>query len=140
NVVNSGPDATLVVTFAKDSGAGNVSGLGTQAATAGVATKSLERTTAVPAPFKLASGTVPAGALLTFTVTHAAADHIDLTGSTADLASAPTPPLSPYTTLFRSNVVNSGPDATLVVTFAKDSGAGNVSGLGTQAATAGVAT
>src|SRR5207245_8766134 len=90
NLVDSGPDATLVVTFAKDAGAGNVSGLGTQAATAGVATKTVAGTTPGSVTLNGTSASVAAGALLTFAVTHGAADNIDPPGSTADLTAAPT--------------------------------------------------
>src|SRR5207244_4505321 len=140
NLVDSGPDATLVVTFAKDAGAGNVSVLGTQAATAGVATKTVTGTTAGSVTLKGTSGAVAAGALLTFAVTHGGADHIDLTGSTADLTSGTTRLVTATIYDLNDNLVDSGPDATLVVTFAKDAGAGNVSGLGTATASNGVAT
>src|SRR5207244_256934 len=123
NLVDSGPDATLVVTFAKDAGAGNVSRLGTQAATAGVATKTVTGTTAGSVTLKGTSGAVAAGALLTFAVTHGGADHIDLTGSTALSLHDALPILTATIYDLNDNLVDSGPDATLVVTFAKDAGA-----------------
>src|SRR5207237_308070 len=130
----------LVVTFAKDSGAGNVSGLGTQAAAAGVATKTLTGTTAGAVTLKEIGRASCRDRVHTSTVTHAAADHIDLTGSTADLASGTTRLVTATIYDQVDLEFSRGPDPTLVVTFAKDSGAGNVSGLGTQAAAAGVAT
>src|SRR5207244_1757378 len=83
-------DATLVIHFANDSGAGNRSRPANEVTASRDATHVLSRTTAGAVTLKGTSGTVAAGALLTFTVTHAAADHIDLTGSTADLASGTT--------------------------------------------------
>src|SRR5207245_2347335 len=102
----------------------------------GVATKPVTGTTAGSVTLKGTSGAVAAGALLTFAVTHGGADHIDLTGSTPEPTSR-TPRLVTATLYdLNDNLVDSGPDATLVGTFAKDAGAGNVSGLGTQSSPA----
>src|SRR5207245_556603 len=139
NLVDSDRKSAVEVTFAKDAGAGNVSGLGTQAATAGVATKTVTGTTAGSVTLKGTSGAVAAGALLTFAVTHGGADHIDLTGSTADLTSGTTRLVTATIYDLNDNLVDSGPDATLVVTFAKDEIGRTASRQGSQAATGGVA-
>src|SRR5207237_8810105 len=83
-----------------------------------VATKTLTGTTAGAVTLKGTSGTVAAGALLTFTVTHAAADHIDLTGSTR--SEEHTSALQSHFTIedLHLHVKKYEPDATLVVNFA----------------------
>src|SRR5207237_6939375 len=131
---------TLRITSAEDSGAGNVSRLGTQPASAGLPTPPLPPTTAGPVPFTTLFRSVAAGALLTFTVTHAAADHIDLTGSTADLASGTTRPVTATTYHQTHIMVECRPHPTLLATSAKDSGPATVSGLGHPPAAAAVAT
>src|SRR5207245_2265105 len=134
NLVDSDRKSAVEVTFAKDAGAGNVSGLGTQAATAGVATKTVTGTTAGSVTLKGTSGAVAAGALLTFAVTHGGADHIDLSGSTADLTSGTTRLVTATIYDLNDNLVDSGPDATQIGRASSREGAENVRGLGAQAA------
>src|SRR5207245_2717839 len=140
NLVDSDRKSAVEVTFAKDAGAGNVSGLGTQAATAGVATKTVTGTTAGSVTLKGTSGAVAAGALLTFAVTHGGADHIDLSGSTADLTSGTTRLVTATIYDLNDNLVDSGPDATLVGTVHNGARAGDVRRLASQAGSTGVAT
>src|SRR5256885_10002779 len=59
--------------------------------------------------------------------------RVDLISGTGGQATAPTEDLN-------GNVVDSGPDSTLSVAFAQTAGPGSVSGLGSHAASSGVAT
>ena len=77
------------------------------------------------------------GTLAAFTVVHGAATAIALTGSTADLTSGATSVLTATIQDAAGNPVTS--DSTTVVTFAKQCGAGTVTGTGTATASAAVA-
>ena len=130
-------DNSTVVTFAKDSGAGTVTGLGTDIAAAGVASTTVTG--------QLAGAiTIQAGATglvadnISFDVVHGAAASIDLTGSTADLASGSNRVLTATIRDAAGNTVTS--DSSTVIDFAKASGAGTVSGTGNVTAANGVAT
>src|SRR4029078_2868894 len=72
-------------------------------------------------------------------VVHGAADHIDLTGSTTDLTSGDTRTITATIRDLNGNVVDSGPDASLSVSFSQ-SGTGSVTGTGSATAALGVAT
>src|SRR6185312_12491282 len=61
------------------------------------------------------------------------------TGSTANLTSGTTRQLTATIQDAGGNTITTGPDSTLSVTFAKTTGAGNVSGLSSVNAAAGVA-
>ncbi len=136
NTVTS--DNTTVVAFAKQSGAGTVSGTGTATATSGVATKTITGVLAGSVTMEATSGGLTLGTLGAFTVVHGAATQIALTGSTANLTSGATRVLTATIQDAAGNTVTS--DNTTVVNFAKQSGAGTVSGTGTATATSGVAT
>ncbi len=89
NTVTTGASSILDIAFSDTAGAGTLSGLGTATAVAGVATVNvtgvLAGATTTTADETPSSG-ITAGTL-GFTVVHGAATQIDLTGSTADLAS-----------------------------------------------------
>src|SRR5438552_4332429 len=146
NTVFSGPDSTLSVTFAKTSGTGTVTGLGSSMAVAGVAT--LTVTGGQPGSVTItASATGSGGALaagtgnpITFTVVAGAAAKLALSGATTDLASGSTRVLTATIQDAASNTVTTGADSTISITFAKTSGTGTVTGLGSSTAVAGVAT
>ena len=130
-------DNSTVITFAKASGAGTVSGLGTDTAAAGVASKTVTGVLAGSITIEgTATGLVSDN--LSFTVVHGAATQIALTGSTADLASGATRVLTATIQDAAGNTVTS--DNSTVVAFAKASGAGTVSGTGNATAANGVAT
>ena len=84
------------------------------------------------------SGGLTTGVLGAFNVVHGAAADIALTGATTDLNSGGTRVLTATIKDAAGNTVTS--DNTTVVDFAKASGAGTVSGTGTDTAVAGVAT
>src|SRR5207245_308203 len=146
NTVFSGPDSTLSVTFAKTSGTGTVTGLGSSMAVAGVAT--LTVTGGQPGSVTItASATGSGGALaagtgnpIAFNVVAGAASKLALSGSTADLAAGTTRVLTATIQDTGGNTITTGPDSNLSVAFAKTSGAGSVSGLTSVNATGGVAT
>src|SRR6266853_1257964 len=146
NTVFSGPDSTLSVTFAKTSGTGTVTGLGSSTAVAGVAT--LTVTGGQPGSVTItASATGSGGALvagtgnpITFNVVTGAASKLALSGSTANLTAGTTRVLTATIQDTAGNTITTGPDSSLSVTFAKTSGAGSVSGLTSVNATGGVAT
>ena len=135
NTVTS--DNSTVVAFAKASGAGTVTGTGNDTAVAGVASKTITGALVGSVTMEATAAGLTAGTLGAFTVVHGAAAQIALTESgstTAGDAHTLTATLKDA----RGNIVTS--DNTTVVTFAKTSGAGTVTGLGAATATAGVAT
>ena len=136
NTVTS--DNSTVVTFAKQSGAGTVTGTGTATASSGVATKTLTGALVGPVVMEATATGLTTGVLGSFTVVHGAAAQIALSGSTANLASGATRVLTATIQDAAGNTVTS--DNTTVVTFAKQSGAGTVTGTGTATASNGVAT
>src|SRR5947208_1276318 len=146
NTVFSGLDSTLSVTFAKTSGTGTVTGLGSSTAVAGVAT--LTVTGGQPGSVTItASATGSGGALaagtgnpIAFNVVAGAASKLALSGATANLTAGATRVLTATIQDTGGNTITTGPDSTLSVTFAKTTGAGSVSGLSSVNATAGVAT
>ena len=77
------------------------------------------------------------GTLGAFTVVHGAADQIELTGATTNLASGAARVLTATIQDAAGNTVTS--DNSTVVSFAKASGAGTVTGTGNDTAVAGVA-
>src|SRR5438552_1025003 len=145
NIVTTGADSSLSVTFAKTAGTGTVTGLGSATASAGVAT--LTVTGNAPGSITItASATGSAGALtpgsgnpITFNVVTGAASKLALSGSTANLTAGATRTLTATIQDSAGNTITTGSDSTLSVTFAKTAGVGNVSGLNSVNAVAGVA-
>jgi hypothetical protein len=145
NTVTAGGDSSVNVNFAQSGGTGTVSGTGSAPASGGVATKTVTGALAGTADIQ-ASATLsaPAGATdsntISFTVTFGAATQIVLSGSTADLASAATRTLTATVEDAAGNTVISGADSSVSVSFAKTTGAGTLTGLGSALASGGVAT
>src|SRR5436309_408743 len=145
NTVTTGSDSSLSVTFAKTAGSGTVTGLGSATASAGVAT--LTVTGNAPGSITItASATGSGGALtggtgnpITFSVVTGAANKLVLSGSTANLTAGATRTLTATIQDSAGNTITTGSDSTLSVTFAKTAGVGNVSGLNSVNAVAGVA-
>jgi len=145
NTVTTGADSTLSVTFAKTAGTGTVTGLGSATASAGVAT--LTVTGNAPGSITItASATGSGGALtagtgnpITFNVVAGAAGKLAISGSTANLTAGTTRTLTATIQDSVGNTITTGPDSTLSVTFAKTTGTGDVSGLTSVSAVAGVA-
>ena len=131
-------DSSTVIAFAKQSGAGTVSGTGNATVSNGVATKTITGQLAGSVTMEATASGLTTGTLGAFSVVHGAATQIGLTGSTADLASGATRVLTATVQDAAGNTVTS--DNSTVVTFAKASGSGTVSGTGTATASAGVAT
>src|SRR5205823_12527969 len=69
---------------AKDSGVGTVSGLGTDTASGGVATKTVTGVLAGSITLKATAPSVPAGTTLTFTVVHTGSAHVCPPGTSGD--------------------------------------------------------
>ena len=136
NTVTS--DSTTVVTFAKQSGAGTVTGTGTATAASGVATKTITGVLSGAVVMEATAGGLTTGTLGSFTVVHGVATQIALTGATTNLTSGATRVLTATLQDAAGNTVTS--DSTTVVAFAKASGAGTVTGTGNATAAAGVAT
>ncbi len=136
NTVTS--DNSTVVTFSKQSGAGTVTGTGTATAASGVATKTITGALVGSVTMQATAGGLTTGTLGAFTVVHGAATQIALSGSTANLTSGATRLLTATIQDAAGNTVTS--DNSTVVAFAKQSGAGTVSGTGNATASAGVAT
>src|SRR5439155_1545317 len=89
NGVTTGPDSLLSIAFAKTTiGGATFPTPGSAGLVAGVATKTLTGVTAGLVTIGASNGTMSDS--LSFTVVHAGADHISLTGSTADLVSGQT--------------------------------------------------
>ena len=122
NTVTS--DNTTVVNFAKQSGAGTVSGTGTATAASGVATKTITGVLVGAVVMEATAGGLTTGTLGSFTVVHGAATQIALTGATTNLTSGATRVLTATIRDAAGNTVTS--DNTTVVNFAKQSGAGTV--------------
>src|SRR5206468_2937439 len=140
NVVTSGPDSTLSIAFAKTNiGGGSVTGTGTASAVAGVATKTLTGVTVGLVTIGAGHGRIRDS--LSFTVVHAAANHISLTGSTADLISGQTRSLTATIYVLNTPVATLLPARRSSDLFAKTNiGGGSVTGTGSASAVAGVAT
>ncbi len=122
-------DSSTVITFAKQSGAGTVTGTGTATADDGVATKTITGALVGSVTMEATAAGLTTGTLGAFTVVHGAATQIALTGSTANLTSGATRVLTATIHDAAGNTVTS--DSTTVITFAKQSGAGTVTGTGT---------
>ena len=131
-------DSSTVITFSKQSGAGTVSGTGTATVANGVATKTITGALVGAVVMEATAGGLTTGTLGSFTVVHGAATQIALTGSITNLTSGATRVLTATIQDAAGNTVTS--DNTTVVNFAKQSGAGTVSGTGTATAASGVAT
>src|SRR5881398_2608019 len=145
NTLTTGADSSLSVTFAKTAGTGTVTGLGSATASGGAAT--LTVTGNQPGAITItASATGSSGALtpgtgnpITFNVVTGTASKIALSGSTANLTAGTTRTLTATIQDSAGNTITTGADSTLSVTFAKTAGVGNVSGLNSVNAVAGVA-
>ena len=135
NTVTS--DNTTVVAFAKASGTGTVTGTGNATAAAGVATKTITGALVGSVTMEATSPGLTTGTLGAFTVVHGAAAQIALSESGSTAAGDPHT-LTATLEDANGNTVTS--DNTTVVTFAKASGTGTVTGLGAATAAAGVAT
>ena len=81
-------DNTTVVAFAKQSGAGTVTGTGNATATTGVATKTITGALVGSVTMEATAAGLTTGTLGAFTVVHGAAAQIALTGSTTNLRRA----------------------------------------------------
>src|SRR5437868_2339990 len=145
NTITTGADSTLSVTFAKTAGTGTVTGLGSATASGGAAT--LTVTGNQPGAITItASATGSAGALtpgtgnpITFNVVTGTASKIALSGSTANLTAGTTRTLTATIQDSAGNTITTGADSTLSVTFAKTTGTGSVTVVGSVNAVAGVA-
>jgi hypothetical protein len=132
NKVTSGAPT---VTFAKTTGAGTVTGLGGVSASSGVASKAV---TGVKAG-AIAIGATSTGltaASVGFTVVHGPAAKLVFTSSTAGLRIGQSRTLKAQVSDAAGNLV---PSPAHTVTFAKISGAGTVSGLGSAGSVSGIA-
>src|SRR5207247_1397008 len=134
--LETGDNAT-VVTFAKTSGAGTVTGLGTAIASGGVASSTTIGVLAGSVTIT-ASASSLTGDTATFTIDPGGANHLTFTNSTGDLAAGATRVLTAEVRDAGGNLVTS--DSTTVITFAKTGGTGTVTGLGAATASGGVAT
>ena len=143
NTVTGGTDSTDSVTFSQPTGAGSVTGLGAAPASGGIATKTVTGSLIGGVNLQ-ASATLPGGLTssntLSFTVTFGTATQVALSGPAAGVGVGATKSLTATIEDSAGNTVTGGTDSTRVVTFAKTSGAGTVSGLGPATASGGVAT
>src|SRR5437667_176154 len=133
---------TRSVTFAQSSGSGSVTGLGSTNAVAGIATLTVTgnlagSVTITASATGLVAGT---GNPITFSVVAGAAAKLALSGATTDLASGSTRVLTATIQDTGGNTASTGADSTISITFAKTSGTGTVTALGSSTAVAGVAT
>src|SRR5438132_1708445 len=113
--------------------------------TSGVLTQSVTITNTTNTGFTIKAAGVGGIAGVTgtsnsFNVVAGAANKLALSGSTADLTSGNTRVLTATIQDAGGNTITTGADSTLSVTFARTSGTGTVTGLGSSAALAGVAT
>ncbi|MES1248353.1 MAG: invasin domain 3-containing protein, partial [Actinomycetota bacterium] len=129
-------DSSTVVTFAKTSGAGTVTGLGTAIASNGVATLTVTGNVAGAITIAATSGSLTSDST-TFTITPGTAAKLVITSGTGNLGWNVTRTLTAEIRDANDNVVTG--DSSTVVTFAKTSGLGTVTGLGTATASNGVA-
>ncbi len=143
NTVISGADSTLNVTFAQTASTGSVTGLGSVPAVAGVAfitvTGNLAGSVTITASATGSGGALAAGTgnPITFTLIAGTASALALSGSTTNLASGTTRTLTATIQDSNGNTVTS---SSASVTFSQMAGTGSVTGLGSTAATNGVAT
>src|SRR5439155_78061 len=143
NTVNDGADSSLSVTFAKDSGAGTVTGLAASSALSGEIGRAscrerVERWV-VEASVKEKGGPITTATAdkLTFAVVHGSAQTVVLIRY-GDVTAVESSALAISTIEDAvGNTVNDGADSSLSVTFAKDSGAGTVTGLAASSALSG---
>ncbi|HEY6029963.1 MAG TPA: hypothetical protein VIU44_05345, partial [Gaiellaceae bacterium] len=134
NVVTD--DSTTVVTFAKTSGAGTVTGLGTATASGGVASLPVTGDHAGSVTLGATSGSLTAGST-SFAVVPGAAASLAFTSSSADLSSGASRTLTVEIRDAHGNVVTG--DGSTSVDFAQTSGSGSLTGLGAATASSGVA-
>src|SRR5438477_465365 len=141
NTVTSGPNSTLSVMFAKTAGVGTVTGLGSTNAVAGVAALTVTGNQLGAVTISASGSALSAGAgnPITFNVVAGAANKLLLSGSTANLAAGTTRTLTATIQDSAGNTITTGADSTLSVTFAKTTGTGSVTGVGSVNAVAGVA-
>ena len=103
-----------------------------------MATKTITGVLVGSVTMEATSGGLTTGTLGAFTVVHAAAADIVLTGSTANLPSGATRVLTATIVDAAGNTITS--DNSTVIALAKASGAGTVTGAGNATAAGGVAT
>jgi len=141
NTITTGASSTLSVTFAKTAGTGTVTGLGSVNAVAGVATLTVTGNQAGPVTITASATGLTAGTgnPITFNIVADVASKIALSGATGNLASGITRQLTATIQDSSGNTITSGPASTSSVTFAKTTGTGDVSGLASVNAVAGVA-
>ena len=130
-------DNSTSITFAQTGGSGTVTGLaGAEVVSGGVATKTVTGDLAGSVDLEATASGLTTGTL-SFDVVHGAASKVTVSASPTDLVSGTTRVITATVRDAAGNRVAS--DNTTVVTFAKASGAGTVTGLGTDTAVAGVA-
>ncbi len=143
NPITTGSDSSLSVTFSQTRGKGSVTGLGASTAANGVATIDVTGN-ALGDVWITASAIGSVGPIqsspLPFTVVSAAAATIVLSGATNNLATGATRTLTATIEDSTGSRITSGSDSALVVTFSQTAGTGEVTGLGTATASAGIAT
>jgi len=128
-------DSGRTITFAKTSGSGSVSGLGTATTVSGTASKTVTGSLAGTVTVT-ASAAGLSSQVTTFTIVAGTATHLVFTSSTAALASGSTRDLA--VELRDANENPTAADSS--VTFTKTGGSGSVAGLGTSAASGAIAT
>ena len=136
NTVTS--DNTTVVAFAKASGAGTVTGTGNDTAAAGVATKTITGALVGSVTMEATAAGLTTGTLGAFTVVHGAAAQIS--AHRRDHRPHLRRDARPHRDDPGRGRQHVTTDNSTVVTFAKASGAGTVTGTGNDTAVAGVAT
>jgi hypothetical protein len=144
NLITTGVDSNLTVTFAKTAGSGTVTGLGSRSASGGVASITVTGGAAGPISLR-ASITGSNGPVQsiesTFDVVAAAgaADRIVLSAASVNVVTGGQQVLTATIQDNAGNPIVAGADASLNVTFTQTAGSGSVSGLTAKTATNGVA-
>jgi hypothetical protein len=141
NTITTGASSILSVTFANTAGTGTVTGLGSVNAVAGVATLTVTGNQAGSITITASAPGLTAGTgnPITFNIVASAASKIALSGSTANLTAGATRALTAIVQDSAGNTITTGPNSTQSITFTKTAGTGNVSGLSSVNAVAGVA-
>src|SRR5439155_1095839 len=134
NVVTG--DNTTSVTFAKTSGTGSVSGLGTATTSGGVAYENVTGTLAGSITISASATSLNSGST-TFSVVPGAADRLAFTSANAPLLPGTTRMLTVQLRDAAGNLVT-GDDSTSV-TFAKTAGVGTMTGIASATASGGIA-
>jgi hypothetical protein len=142
NTVTAGPDSTVDVTIAIQSGSGSLLGTVTKTAVGGVATFTNLRIDTIGAYTLRASTTLNAGAVHadsgSFTVVPGPPSKLVITSSTGSLTSGSTRDITAVIEDAAGNVITS--DSSTSVSFSQTGGAGSVSGTGAATVSSGIAT